>query len=53
MRKVYTNKTGIFFTLLFTACGQFHANIEEYLEYWSAEVSATGNAIDKPFQTIK
>ena len=48
MRKVYVIITGIFLTLLFTACKQFTADMEDYLSYWAAEVSPMDNSIDKP-----
>ncbi|AIW88788.1 hypothetical protein JO41_02380 [Treponema sp. OMZ 838] len=56
MRKVFTLLTGIFFTFLCTSCEQFTSNIDTYLSYWAAEVSATGYSIDqlqKPYPTNK
>ena len=51
MRKAFIILTGVLFTLLFTACEQFHANMEDYLGYWSAEVTLARYSIDKPQQT--
>ena len=51
MRKICIIVTGIFLTFLFTACKQFNANMEEYLSYWSAEVSPASHTIDKTQQT--
>ena len=45
MRKVFTILTGIFFTLLFTACRQFTADIDDYLSYWSAEAYIADSTI--------
>lgn len=45
MRKVYIILTGIFFTLLFTACRQFTADMDDYLSYWSAEAYITDSTI--------
>lgn len=48
MRKAYiilTILTGIFFTLLFTACRQFTADIDDYLSYWSAEAYIADSTI--------
>ena len=50
MRKVYVIITGIFLTLLFTACKQFTADMEDYLSYWAAEVSPMDNGIDGLYQ---
>ena len=45
MRKAYIILTGIFFTLLFTACRQFTADIDDYLSYWSAEAYIADSTI--------
>ena len=45
MRKVYIILTGIFFTLLFTACRQFTADMDDYLSYWSAEAYIADSTI--------
>jgi len=45
MRKFYIILTGIFLTLLFTACKQFSADIDDYLGYWSAEAYIADSAI--------
>ena len=45
MRKTYIILTGIFFTLLFTACRQFTADIDDYLSYWSAEAYIADSTI--------
>ena len=45
MRKAYIILTGIFFTLLFTACRQFTADIADYLRYWSAEAYIADSTI--------
>ena len=51
MRKLCTILTGIFLTLLFTNCQPFKDNIEDYLSYWSAEVSATDYRINPSYST--
>ena len=51
MRKAFIILTGVLFTFLFTDCEQFHANMEDYLGYWSAEVTLARYSIDKPQQT--
>ena len=51
MRKVYAIIIGIFLTLLFTTCKQFTADIDDYLEYWAAEVLPMDYNIDKPHRT--
>ena len=56
MRKVFAILSGLFFTFLCTSCEQFTSNIDTYLSYWAAEVSATGYSIDqlqKPYPTNK
>ena len=56
MRKICIIVTGIFFTLLFTTCKQFNANIEDYLSYWAAEITSAGYGIDnlaRPYPTNK
>ena len=45
MRKVYIILTGIFFTLLFTTCRQFTADMDDYLSYWSAEAYIADSTI--------
>ena len=51
MRKVFTIIVGFFLTFLFTTCKQFTADIDDYLSYWTAEVSPMDYSIDKPQQT--
>ena len=47
MRKLYTITVGIFLTLLFAACTQFTADIEDvFLSYWSTEVAITRYSFD-------
>ena len=45
MRKFFIILMGMLFTLLFTACKQFTADIDDYLSYWSAEAFVTGHSI--------
>ena len=52
MRKLYIIITGIFLTLLFTACTQFTKNIDEYLSYWSTEVASINFTIDTPYTSV-
>ena len=47
MRKAFIILTGIIFTLLFSACKQFTADIDDYLGYWSSEAFILSSAIDK------
>ena len=51
MRKVYSVLIGIFFTLAFTTCKQFNADIDEYLSYWSAEAFIRSASIEAVTQT--
>ena len=46
MRKAFIILTGLLLTLLFTACKQFTADIDDYLGYWSAETFVTDHSID-------
>ena len=53
MRKLYTITVGIFLTLLFAACTQFTADIEDvFLSYWSTEVASTNFTIDTPYISV-
>ena len=47
MRKAFIILTGIIFTLLFSACKQFTADIDDYLGYWSSEAFILSSEIDK------
>ena len=49
MRKICIIVTGIFFTLLFTTCKQFNANIEDYYPCGAAVfLQEDGSCIIKP-----
>lgn len=50
MRKIYVILTGIFFTLLFTTCKQFTADIDDYLSYWSTKAYITDSTIKSVMQ---
>ena len=45
MRKSFIILTGLLLILLFTACKQFTADIDNYLGYWSAEAFVTDHSI--------
>ena len=47
MRKAFIILTGIIFTLLFSACKHFTADIDDYLGYWSSEAFILSSEIDK------
>jgi len=51
MRKACIIVTGMVLTLLFTACKQFTADIDEYLSYWSAECFIESASIEAANQT--
>ena len=49
MRKYITFITVVGFALIFACCQQYTADIEEFLSYWSAEVSVTGFKINSVY----
>ena len=51
MRKVCILLTGMVLTLLFTACKQFTADIDEYLNYWASEAFIKSAGIEAATQT--
>ena len=51
MRKICIILTGTVLTLLFTACKQFTANIEDYLSYWASEAFIKSASIEAVTQT--
>ena len=51
MRKSFIILTGLLLTLLFTACKQFTADIDNYLGYWSAEAFVTDSTVKAVVQS--